>query len=68
MVPMIALQEEIDEMKALLEREKENLHGEQKPVAEKVQFGIMVEVPSAAILSDRLAHEASTFLALVRTI
>ena len=30
MVPMIALQEEIDEMKALLEREKENLRHQQK--------------------------------------
>ncbi|MFH1447176.1 MAG: phosphoenolpyruvate--protein phosphotransferase [Chloroflexota bacterium] len=56
MVPMVALKEEILAVRGILDEERTKLQKEGKPVAERVQFGIMVEVPSVAILSDRIAE------------
>ena len=55
MVPMVALKEEILAVRRIMDEERKKLHKEGKPIAERVQFGIMVEVPSVAILSDRIA-------------
>ena len=55
MVPMVALKEEILAVRGILDEERTKLQKEGKPVAEQVQFGIMVEVPSVAIISDRIA-------------
>ena len=55
MVPMVALKEEILAVRGILDEERTKLQKEGKPVAERVQFGIMVEVPSVAIISDRIA-------------
>lgn len=61
MVPMIARLEEIEAMKALLEAEKAKLRSEGIPYGDNIQFGIMVEVPSAAINSDKLAKSIDFF-------
>lgn len=57
MFPMICNLEEIREAKKLLEECKEELKRENIEYDDKVQVGIMIEVPSAAIISDILAEE-----------
>lgn len=57
MFPMICNLEEIREAKNLLEQCKEELKRENIKYDDKVQVGIMIEVPSAAIISDVLAEE-----------
>ena len=53
MVPMIATLSEFRRTKALFERVKAELG-----LAERVEFGIMVETPAAAVTADILAAEA----------
>ncbi len=59
--PMISSLEELRAAKKILEETKEELRKEGIPFDESVQSGIMVEVPSAAILSDYFAKEVDFF-------
>lgn len=61
MFPMIATLVEFRQAKALLEEERENLKNEGTPVAEHIQLGIMVEIPSTAVLADQFAKEVDFF-------
>lgn len=56
MFPMIATLQELRDAKAILEQEKENLINEGVTIG-KYQLGIMVEIPSAAVLADQFAKE-----------
>ena len=61
MFPMIATLQEFREAKALLEEEKANLLAEGTPVAETIELGIMVEIPSTAVMADTFAKEVDFF-------
>jgi len=58
MFPMIATVEEFREAKALLYEVKEQLKAEGVTVAEHIEIGLMIEVPSVAIMADVFAKEA----------
>ena len=58
MFPMIATVEEFREAKAFLYEVKEQLKAEGVAVAEHIEIGLMIEVPSAAIMADVFAKEA----------
>ena len=61
MFPMIATLNEFRAAKALLEEEKANLTNEGVKVADKIELGIMVEIPSTAVLADQFAKEVDFF-------
>ncbi|QFF97715.1 phosphoenolpyruvate--protein phosphotransferase [Psychrobacillus glaciei] len=61
MFPMIATLEEFLEAKHLLLEEKQSLQKQGFAVAENIEIGIMVEIPSTAILADQFAREVDFF-------
>lgn len=61
MFPMIATLGEFREAKAVLLEEKEKLVKEGIEVADNIQLGIMVEIPSTAVLADQFAKEVDFF-------
>lgn len=61
MFPMVTSVWEVREVKKLCEAVKGELEREGIPFASDVQLGIMIETPSAAIISDRLAKEVDFF-------
>jgi len=58
MFPMIATLEEFRQAKALLLEEKQKLIDEGTPVCETIEVGMMVEIPSAAVIADLFTKEA----------
>ncbi|MCM3130026.1 MULTISPECIES: phosphoenolpyruvate--protein phosphotransferase [unclassified Paenibacillus] len=61
MFPMIATLGEFREAKAILLEEKEKLVSEGLEVSDSIQLGIMVEIPSTAVLADQFAKEVDFF-------
>lgn len=61
MFPMIATLDEFRDAKALLLEEKEKLAAEGIPVSDHIEIGIMVEIPSTAVLADQFAKEVDFF-------
>lgn len=61
MFPMIATLGEFRQAKAVLLEEKEKLTAEGIEVSDNIQLGIMVEIPSTAVLADMFAKEVDFF-------
>jgi phosphoenolpyruvate-protein phosphotransferase len=61
MFPMIATLDEVRRAKELFGEAKAELGSEEIETAEKVQLGIMVEVPSAALMAEQFAPEVDFF-------
>ena len=61
MIPMISNLEEVISARDMLEKVKGDLLKEGKPVPEKVQFGIMVEIPSAVMLVSEISEYVDFF-------
>lgn len=61
MFPMIICESELKKIKEILEEVKEELRAEGLQYKEKVEIGIMIETPAAAIISDVLAKEVDFF-------
>lgn len=61
MFPMISGLEEWREAKAIYEQACEQLRQEGKPFADSVELGIMIEIPSAALMAYSFAKEVDFF-------
>jgi phosphotransferase system enzyme I (PtsI) len=61
MFPMIATLDEFRSAKKILEEEKQKLVTNGQIVSEKIELGIMVEIPSTAVLADQFAKEVDFF-------
>ncbi|MFT4415221.1 phosphoenolpyruvate--protein phosphotransferase [Fredinandcohnia humi] len=61
MFPMIATLNEFREAKTILEEEKQKLIANGISVSDSIELGIMVEIPSTAILADQFAKEVDFF-------
>jgi phosphotransferase system enzyme I (PtsI) len=61
MFPMVATLPELRSAQNLLEEARQEIVDASHKVADKVQVGIMVEIPSVAVLADRFAREVDFF-------
>jgi phosphotransferase system enzyme I (PtsI) len=61
MFPMIATLDEFRQAKALFLDEKEKLQTEGVAVSDSIEVGIMVEIPSTAVMADTFAKEVDFF-------
>ena len=61
MFPMVATLDELRQAKTILNEEKDKLVSEGTTVSDTIEIGMMVEIPSTAVLADRFAKEVDFF-------
>lgn len=61
MIPMIVSEDEVLRVKEIIEEVKAELDADRIDYAKNVAFGIMIETPAAALISDRLAKHVDFF-------
>ena len=61
MVPLISRLDEVRAIKSIFRQCRRELENEGVPMANNVPFGIMIEVPSAALIAHHLAREVDFF-------
>ena len=61
MLPMISCIEEVDRIIEILNEVKDELRKEKIPFDNKIELGIMIETPAAAIIADVLARKVKFF-------
>jgi phosphoenolpyruvate-protein phosphotransferase len=61
MLPMVSTIGEVERARELFDKCSESIQQSDHPLPEKIQFGIMVEVPSTAILADKFSKVVDFF-------
>ena len=61
MLPMISSIEELRKSKKIIKEVKEELRTKEIPFNENIEIGIMIEIPSAALMAEELAKECDFF-------
>jgi phosphotransferase system enzyme I (PtsI) len=61
MFPMIATVDEFKQARAIFDEEKAKMVADGKPVADNIEVGMMMEIPAAVLIADKLAKYADFF-------